>query len=230
VEAVKGIGEACRAMHTPVTGGNVSFYNETSGHAICPTPIIGMIGLLEDVAHATDQWFKTEGDLVALLGETKEELGASEYLAVRFGLVRGEPPSLDLATEQAAQRACLEAIRRGVIRSAHDCSEGGLAVALAESCIGRAGAPIGVDIELRDTIRPDALLFGESQSRIIVSFQESDWSRLQEIAAVHRVPLTHLGTVGGTRLKLRGTAFALDLPIKEVESAWRGGLVSALGG
>jgi phosphoribosylformylglycinamidine synthase II len=230
VEAVKGIGEACRAMHTPVTGGNVSFYNETSGHAIFPTPIIGMIGLLEDVAHATDQWFKTEGDLVALLGETKEELGASEYLAVRFGLVRGEPPSLDLATEQAAQRACLEAIRRGVVRSAHDCSEGGLAVALAESCIGRAGAPIGVDIELRDTIRPDALLFGESQSRIIVSLQESDWPRLQEIAAVHRVPLTHLGTVGGTRLKLRGATFALDLPIKEVESAWRGGLASALGG
>jgi len=230
VEAVKGIGEACRAMQTPVTGGNVSFYNETSGHAIFPTPVIGMVGLLEDVAYATDQWFKTEGDLVALLGETREELGASEYLAVRFGLVRGEPPSLDLERERALQGACLEAIRLGLVRSAHDCSEGGLAIALAESCMGGEGTPIGVDVELGGAIRPDALLFGESQSRIIVSIKESEWPRLQEIAARHRVPLTRLGTVGGERFKLRGATFAIDLPLGEIERAWRGGLASALGG
>ncbi len=230
-EAVKGIGEGCRAMQTPVTGGNVSFYNETSGHAIYPTPIVGMVGLLEDVASATDQWFKADGDLVALLGETREELGASEYLALRFGLVRGEPPSLDLARERAVQRACLEAIRLGLVRSAHDCSEGGLAVALAESCMGGAGgSSIGVEVELGGTIRPDALLFGESQSRIVVSLRESDWPKLQEIAAAHRVPLERLGTVGGRRVKLRGAACALDLPLDEMERAWRGGLASTLGG
>ncbi len=230
VEAVKGIGEGCRALDTPVTGGNVSFYNETSGHAIFPTPVIGMVGLLDDVAFATDQWFKTDGDVVALLGETREELGASEYLAVRFGLVRGEPPSLDLARERAVQRSCLEAIRLGLVRSAHDCSEGGLAVTLAESCMGRAGGPIGVDVELGGTIRPDALLFGESQSRIVVSLRGSDWPKLQEIAAAHRVPLERLGTVGGTRFKLRGAACLIDLPLDEMERAWRSGLASTLGG
>ena len=229
-EAVRGIGEACRAMQTPVTGGNVSFYNETSGHAIFPTPVIGMIGLLEDIIYATDQWFKTDGDLVALLGQTREELGASEYLAVRFGLMRGEPPSLELARERAVQRACLEAIRLGIVRSAHDCSEGGLAVAMAESCMRGAGASIGVDVELGGAIRPDALLFGESQSRVILSLREANWPRLQEIAAGHRVPLTRLGTVGGTRFRLRGETFAIDLPLRELERAWRGGLASTLGG
>ncbi len=229
-EAVQGIAEACRAMGTPVTGGNVSFYNETSGSAIFPTPIIGMVGLLDDVGYATDQWFKADGDLVVLLGETLEELGASEYLAVRFGLTRGEPPVLDLARERGVQRACLEAIRHGIVRSAHDCSEGGLAVALAESCLGGAVGAIGADLELGGTIRPDALLFGESQSRIIVSLKAAHWPRLQEIAAAHRVPLYRLGTVGGTRFRIRGAKFALDLPIKEVERAWRSGFGSALAG
>lgn len=229
VEAIKGIGEACRALQTPVTGGNVSLYNETSGNAIFPTPIIGVVGLLDDVAYATGQWFKSEGDLVALLGETREELGASEYLATRFGLVQGEPPSLDLARERNVQRACLEAIRNGVIRSAHDCSDGGLAVALAEACLGGPGTPIGVDVRLSETIRPDALLFGESQSRIIVSLKESDWPRLEKIAEAHQVPVQLLGTVGGTRFRLRGPTCGLDLSIEEVERAWRSGLASSMG-
>ena len=229
-EAVRGIGDACRAMETPVTGGNVSLYNETSGTAIFPTPIVGMVGLVDDVAHATGQWFRTEGDLVAMLGETLEELGASEYLAVRFGLVRGGPPSLDLARERAVQDACLEAIRLGIARSAHDCSDGGLAVALAEGCMAGDGSSIGVDVELHGTIRQDALLFGESQSRILLSLKASDWPTLQKIAASHGVPLERLGTVGGTRFRLRGPIFAIDLPLTDVERAWRDGLVSALGG
>lgn len=236
VEAVKGIGEACRAFQTPVTGGNVSLYNETSGNAIFPTPMIGMVGLLDDVAHATGQWFQAEGDLVALLGDTQEELGASEYLAIRFGLVQGGPPALDLTRERAVQHTCLEAIRAGIIRSAHDCADGGLAVALAESCLGTT--PIGVDVRLRDlsavpaqagTIRPDALLFGESQSRIVVSLKATDWPKLQAMAAANRVPVTSLGTVGGTRFILRAPACGLDLPMTEVEAAWRSGLTSSLG-
>ena len=228
-EAVRGIGDACRALQTPVTGGNVSLYNETSGRAIFPTPIIGMVGLLDDVGHATGQWFTTEGDLVAVLGETLEELGASEYLAVRLGLVRGEPPSIDLAKERAVQAACLEAIRLGIVHAAHDCSDGGLAVALAESCMGRAGSSIGVDLDLGGTIRPDALLFGESQSRILLSLKESDWPMLQKIAASHEVPLQRLGRVGGTRFRLQGPTFVIDLPLADLEEAWRNGLASVLG-
>jgi phosphoribosylformylglycinamidine synthase len=227
IEAVKGIGEACLAFQTPVTGGNVSLYNETLGNAIFPTPMIGMVGLLDDVAHATGQWFQAEGDMVALLGDTREELGASEYLSIRFGLVQGEPPALDLARERAVQRTCLEAIRAGIIRSAHDCSDGGLAVALAESCLG--ATPIGVDVQLKDTIRPDALLFGESQSRIVVSLKATDWLRLERIAAAHQVPVTRLGIAGGTRFRLHGPACGLDLPMREVETAWRSGLASSLG-
>lgn len=190
--------------------------------------MIGMVGLLDDVAYATGQWFKAEGDLVALLGETREELGVSEYLSVRFGLVQGEPPLLDLVRERNIQRTCLEAIRSGMIRSAHDCSDGGLAVALAEACLGGPGTPIGVDVRLNETIRPDALLFGESQSRIIVSLKESDWPRLEKIAEAHRVPVQRLGIVGGTRLRLRGPTCELDLSIEEVEKAWRSGLTSTL--
>jgi phosphoribosylformylglycinamidine synthase len=228
-EAVRGIGDACHALRTPVTGGNVSFYNETSGSPIFPTPIIGMVGLLDDIAYATSQWFKAEGDLVALMGETLEELGASEYLSVRFGRVQGEPPSLDLARERAVQAACLEAIRQGIVRSAHDCSDGGLAVAVAESCMAGEGSSIGVDLELGESIRPDALLFGETQSRIVLSLKDADWPALQAIAASHRVPLRPLGKVGGTRFRLQGPTFKIDLPITDLEQAWRGGLATVLG-
>ncbi len=226
-EAIRGIAEACRALETPVTGGNVSFYNETSGSGIFPTPIIGMVGLLDDVAHATDQWFKAEGDVVALLGETREELGATEYLGVRLGVFRGAPPRLDLEAERAVHRVCLNAIRAGIARSAHDCSDGGLAVALAESCMRSNSRSIGLDAELEGAIRPDALLFGETQSRIILSLREPDWPRLAEIAGAHRVPLRRLGQVGGRRFRLRGAEFAIDLSIEELERSWMGGLASA---
>ena len=136
---------------------------------------------------------------------------------------------MDLAKERAVQRACLEAIRSGFIHSAHDCSDGGLAVALAEACLGGQGTPIGVDVRLSETIRPDALLFGESQSRIIVSLKTSDWPRLEKIAEAHQVPMQLLGIVGGTRLRLRGPTCGLDLSIEEIERVWRSGLASSLG-
>ncbi|UCD62678.1 MAG: phosphoribosylformylglycinamidine synthase subunit PurL, partial [Candidatus Zixiibacteriota bacterium] len=142
-EAVAGMGEACRALGTPVTGGNVSFYNEDPERAVFPSPVIGMIGLIEDVAHITTQWFKDEGDVIFLLGENKEHLGASEYLHTIYRQTRGGVPELDLDFERDLQKALLEAIKAGLVRSAHDCSEGGLAVALAEGCVSNRENQLG---------------------------------------------------------------------------------------
>lgn len=234
-EAVKGVGKACRALGTPVTGGNVSFYNETKGMAIYPTPIVGMLGILEDIAHATTQWFRREGDLILLLGETREELGGSEYLSVVHGLERGRPPSLELDRERGVQKACLEMIRGGLIASAHDCSDGGLAVALAESCLSPDG-PLGVQVELQEEIcperkrriRPDALLFGETQSRIVLSAPETALSAIQAIAKEWGVPLTVLGRVQGAGFRIQGNGFAIDLPMETVKEAWRNALCLAI--
>jgi phosphoribosylformylglycinamidine synthase len=227
-EAVRGMADACRAFQTPVTGGNVSFYNETLGTAIFPTPIVGMVGLLEDLSHATSQWFKAEGDLVFLLGETFEELGGSEYLKVVHNLEAGRPPRLDLAREHAVQQTCREAIRTGIVSSAHDCADGGLAVALAECCVTTSGPRLGADLTLSGDMRPDALLFGESASRIVVSVRPECAERVQEIARRHGVPCAELGLVGGDRLTLRGQRFALDLPLEAIHWAWSTGLSRSL--
>ena len=234
-ETVKGMGKACRALGTPVTGGNVSFYNETKGRAIYPTPIVGMLGILEDIAHATTQWFKRRGDFILLLSETREELGGSEYLSVVHGLEKGRPPSLELDRERRVQKACLEMIRGGLIASAHDCSDGGLAVALAECCMGPDG-PLGVEVELQEEtcperkrrIRPDALLFGETQSRIVLSAKEEALLAIQGIAKKYGVPVTVLGKVQGAGFRVQGNSFGIDLPIKAVEEAWRNALCLAI--
>jgi len=167
-ESIRGIRDACAAIGVPVVSGNVSFYNETQGRAIPPTPTIAMVGLLEDIDRFTTQWFKANGDVIVLLGRTREELGGSEYLALWHGMVRGAPPWIDLAVEKQVQQVCAAAIAQGIVRSAHDVSDGGLAVALAECCITAPEQFRGVVIELQGAIRPDALLFGESQSRIIL--------------------------------------------------------------
>ncbi len=224
VEVVRGIGDACRALGTPVSGGNVSFYNETLEKAVFPTPVIGMLGILEDIAFATTQWFKEEGDLVVLLGETLDELGASEYLKVCHGLEAGRPPNLDMERERAVQAACIESIRAGIVQSAHDCSDGGLAVALAEACISGPGLGLGIEVELSNELRPDALLFGESQSRIILSLKEMNLLSLREIAGKHNVPIKVLGWVKGSRFTVHGLSFKIDLDLDEMEQAWRGGL------
>jgi phosphoribosylformylglycinamidine synthase II len=227
-EAVRGMADACRAFSTPVTGGNVSFYNETLGQAILPTPVIGMVGLLEDIGHATTQWFKRAGDAILLLGETREELGGSEYLAIIHGLETGRPPRLDLARERAVQATCLEAIQAGLVTSAHDCAEGGLAVALAECCAtapeGGPGELLGARVELPGELRPDALLFGESASRIVLGVRAQAVEQVQAIARRHGAPCAVLGTVGGEALVVQGRGVALRLAVTALREQWQGGL------
>jgi len=227
-EAVRGMADACRVLETPVTGGNVSFYNETLGTAILPTPIVGMVGLLDDIAHATSQWFKREGDVVFLLGETRDELGGSEYLKVVHGLETGQPPRLNLPEERAVQQACLEAIRAGIVSSAHDCSDGGLAVAVAECCITSPAGRLGARLEIPGDLRPDALLFSESASRIVLSVPSGATEQLQSIARRHTVACVRLGTVGGDGLMLQGRGFDLRVPVEVMHRAWSTGLAQAL--
>ncbi len=216
-EAVRGVGDACRALGTPVTGGNVSFYNETNNEGIYPTPIVAMVGLIEDYRLARNQWFKNEGDLIVLLGETREELGGSEYLRLFYEIERGAPPSLDLEREKAVQKTCLEAIHQNVLHSAHDCSEGGVAVALAECCLKDSGGNIGASINLEALMRPDALLFGETQSRIIVSLDERNIQRLTGIAEDFGTPCKIIGHVGGDRLVIHPW---IDVSLEEIEKEW----------
>lgn len=215
-EAVRGIRDACTVLGLPVVSGNVSFYNETDGRSIPPTPTVAVVGVLTDIAHTTTQWFKGDGDVIVLLGRTREELGGSEYLAVAHGRIRGTPPWIDLAVEMQVQRVCLQAIVEGLVRSAHDVSEGGLAVALAECCITGPEEPLGAEIEMDAVIRPDAWLFGESQSRIIVSVRRKHVNRVRDLARAADVPLVVLGEVRGRRLRI-GTL--IDVPSADLRRA-----------
>jgi phosphoribosylformylglycinamidine synthase len=215
-EAIKGISEACRVLQTPVISGNVSLYNESNGEAIYPTPVIGMVGIIEDCDYICSMEFKNSGDLIVLLGENKEELGGSEYLKVIHNLERGIPPQIDLLKERAVQNVCRKAIKKNLISSAHDCSDGGLAIALAESCIkGKRGARMKIE----DKMRSDALLFGESQSRIIVSINPKNLSLLQDIADKYKVPLLVLGFVEGENLNINRL---ISLKVDQLEKVWRG--------
>jgi phosphoribosylformylglycinamidine synthase II len=217
-ESVAGMGEACRALETPVTGGNVSFYNEDQNGAVYPSPVIGMIGLIDDIDHITTMWFKADGDDVYLLGTNRNELGASEYLSVMHGLKRGPVPEIDLQFEKRLHDAVLEMIRSGLISSAHDCSEGGLAVALAEAAIGNRERMLGASINLDPgDLRPDALLFGETASRIIISSPPDKEHRIMSIASRHGVPVCRIGRVGGQRLAINDL---IDLPLSTLESAY----------
>ncbi|MBL8207944.1 MAG: phosphoribosylformylglycinamidine synthase subunit PurL [Blastocatellia bacterium] len=226
VEALEGMSEVCRALGTPVTGGNVSMYNETDGKPIYPTPTIGMLGLIEDPRHITTQWFKAEGDVIVLLGETKADFGGSELLSL-FGEVDGAVPAFDLPTELAVQKTCLEAIQMGLIRSAHDCSEGGLAVAIAESCFSHnAHQSIGATLNL--TIAP-SLLFAESASRIVVSVKPENVAQVQTLAAAHQIQCEAIGTVGGAMLTISCNGeVVVTQPVKTLEVTWSSALPNAL--
>jgi phosphoribosylformylglycinamidine synthase len=201
-EAVKGMGEACRVFETPVTGGNVSFYNEDPQRAVYPTPTIGMLGIIEDVEHVTRSNFQRQGDKVVFVGTSKEELGGSEYIKVMHGLVEGDAPAIDLQFEKKLHAFMLEAIGRGLIRSAHDLSDGGLAVALAEACIFDREHPIGAKVSFAADMRKDALYFGESQSRILLSVAPEHEGSIKQLAASMQIPLAVIGTVGGSDLKI----------------------------
>ncbi|MEK3738748.1 phosphoribosylformylglycinamidine synthase subunit PurL [Paenibacillus sp. FSL H7-0941] len=217
--AVDGMAEACRVLDTPVIGGNVSLYNENTTGSIYPTPVVGMVGLVADTDHITTQGFKQEGDYILLLGVTKAELGGSEFQYAVHGVTEGRPPALELATEKKLLNAVLTSIRGGLVRSAHDLSEGGLAVALAESCISGG---IGANVELSaNGLRSDVALFSESQSRIVLTAAPERAEELKAAIAASGVPVEIIGTVGGDRLRvnLDGVS-ALDEAVAELKFVW----------
>ncbi len=223
-EAVAGMAAACRRLGVPVVSGNVSLYNETRGEAVLPTPVVGALGLLEKAERHTGLAFRAEGDLAVLLGPSSAELGASEYLAVEHGLLAGRVAPLDLDLEARVQECCRRAIAAGIARSAHDCAEGGLAVALAECCIGGS---VGLNCELAFDGRFDAALFGEAQSRIVVSVAPQDYPALARYAAELDVPMVLLGVVGGRRLRIGSW---IDLPVADLTEAWQTALPRLLAG
>jgi phosphoribosylformylglycinamidine synthase subunit PurL len=229
-ETIDGMAEACRALGTPVTGGNVSFYNETDGKGIFPTPVIGMVGIIEDIHHVTTQWFKNEGRLIILLGETDDDLGGSQFLENTTGRIEGAVPRLDLERELAVMNACLKMIQEDLVESAHDCSDGGLAVSLAESAFSSyRRSAIGFKVDLEGSLSAATLLFAESPSRIVLSAREHYLERIKEIAAEHKAPMGVIGRTGGDRIEMlvRGKP-VVDRPIDEVERAWRAPLGSML--
>ena len=220
-QAIRGMREACLALEIPVVSGNVSFYNETDGVSIYPTPTVAMVGLLEDVERVAAPWFGTEGDLVALLGPNRPEMGGSEYLKVAHGRVAGTPPAVDLALERGVQRTCRAAVETGILSSAHDVSEGGLAAALAEACMGGPGRGMGAVVDTPGDGRPDVLLFGESHSRIVVSLKEEDYGRFQALASREGVPAAVIGRVGGPHLVIGDLVRA---PVERLRDLWSTGL------
>ncbi len=202
-QAIAGMGEACRHFDTPVTGGNVSFYNESPETAVYPTPTIGMVGLVEDLKHITTSFFKDEGDVIYLLGEDKEELGGSEYAKVIHNKVAGESPTINLDEEKKLQDTLLNLIRKGLIKSAHDISEGGIVSALAECCIINQEKQIGCEVEIPIKSRKDFSLFSESQSRIIISVSKDKIAELEPELKLSNIKFTKLGVVSGSSMKLK---------------------------
>ncbi len=230
-ECVKGIADACKAFGTPVVSGNVSLYNETEGQAIHPTPTVAMVGLVEPVERTCTSHFKSPGDVVALVGTLAGEVGASEYLSM-LGHEAGRPPALDLEREKAVQATVRRAVGEGLLSSTHDCSDGGLAVSLAECCMmaepppGGGRAPwMGAAVRVPFPTRKDFVLFGEDASRIIVSLDHANMARLEAIARECGAPLIPLGIVGGDGLEIQG---ALSVKVEDLARAWREGIPRVL--
>jgi phosphoribosylformylglycinamidine synthase subunit PurL len=221
-EAVRGMAEACTALGTPVTGGNVSLYNENPSGAVYPTPVVGMVGLIDSIAHITRSNFRNEGDVVMLLGEPTAELGASEYLSRIHGVVAGAPPACDLERERVLIDALLESIRDGRIASAHDCSDGGLAVALAECCMMDRDEQFGATIDLAawSALPARALLFGEAQGRVVVSTNQPN--AVAAVAKRHGVPARVIGAVGarGAPLTIATATGRIDAPLGTLDEAY----------
>jgi len=214
-KVISGITEACKALDVPVVSGNVSFNNESPKGAIYPTPVIGMVGSIDDAKQVTSQDFKDENDVIFLLGENKEELGGSQYLRIVHNLAKGLSPQLDLAKEKNVQAAALEMITSGLVKSAKGCSEGGLATALAESCIaGQKGANLNLD----DDIRKDTLLFGETQSRIIISASSENKDKIIEIARKSNVSCKRIGEVKGDCLKINDL---INIGVGDLEKTYK---------
>ncbi|MEX5219414.1 MAG: phosphoribosylformylglycinamidine synthase subunit PurL [Nitrospiraceae bacterium] len=228
VLAVEGMKDACEALNVPVVSGNVSLYNETNGLSIYPTPMIGMVGLIDHVDRTVTQWFKQAGDVIILLGATREDLGGTEYLKVMHHREQGSPPLLNLDMEKAVQACTLALIRNGFVQSAHDCSDGGLAVALAECCVSGPDPKLGAVVELQaGRLRRDALLFGESQSRVILSVKSDQVDQVIRTAGEMGVTAIRVGVVEGERLvvdivedRLQAAGAAIDLDLGLVFDHW----------
>jgi phosphoribosylformylglycinamidine synthase len=227
-KAVEGIGAACRALDVPITGGNVSLYNETDGRAIYPTPVIGIVGLLEHADRVIGRRFQGTGDVVVLLGLGHGELGGSEYLKVVHNVVAGEPPALDLAAERALQHLMVGLADDRLIRSAHDCSDGGLAVTLAESCFGTGGIGVEASIDIAEVARDGqmneaATLYGESASRVVVSTSPDRLAGLLARASSDGVPAKVIGQTGGNLLRIAvGGREAVNVAVDAAERVWAG--------
>jgi phosphoribosylformylglycinamidine synthase len=222
-EAIEGIALACRALGLPVVGGNVSFYNETSGRAILPTPVIGVVGVLDDASRRSTQWFKGAGHRVALLGPDTVSLGGSEYLWMREHRLAGTLAPLDLQTERRVQGAVRAAVSADLATATHDCSEGGVAVALAEGCItGRE--LVGCEVALPAGVRADLVLFGEGPSRVVVTVESERAREFEALMAESAIPWRWIGTTGGERLVIRiGAETLVDVDTTQLERAWRNG-------
>ena len=233
-ECVEGVAETCRAFGTPVIGGNVSLYNESPAGAVDPTPTIAMVGLIAEEAHITTQFFKRAGDAIILVGEVGNELGASRFLKICRGRKEGRVPRLDIAREQAVQNAVRDLIRAGLVQSAHDCSEGGLAVALAECCFNPDGL-VGAVVQLSNMHSPTSkleiytALFGEAQSRIIISVATEKANSIQQKLASAGVPCSVLGTVGGEELNIRVADDDHRWPIAKLHDLWFNAIARAVG-
>ncbi|MBI3788155.1 MAG: phosphoribosylformylglycinamidine synthase II, partial [Ignavibacteriales bacterium] len=220
-----GIGDACNVLETPVTGGNVSFYNEDPKSAVFPTPVIGMLGLIEDLNNVTQLNFKTSGDDIVLLGENRGEVGGSEYLFQTTGKITGDAPSLDLNYERHLQTLCLHLIGKGLLQSAHDCSEGGLAVALAESCFQNELGAVIHGLEMN--YRPDFVLFGEDQSRIIISAKPTDSKKILELSRSAGVGARVIGQV--TKEPLFDVMNKIKVDISQAKKLYETAISKAVG-
>ena len=224
VECVEGLAEGCRAFNTPVTGGNVSLYNQSPAGAIDPTPTVGMVGLIEDEKHITTSHFKNAGDVIILLGDLVDPnadsgLGGSHFVKVLHGKKAGSVPTIDFAKELAIHEAMRSLIKAGLVQSAHDCSEGGVAVALAESCLSNREEPIGASVTL-PAGRADVALFNEAQSRIVITATEANAKAALSLLESRGIAASRLGTVGGSDLKITIGSNELMWPVTELHQSW----------
>jgi phosphoribosylformylglycinamidine synthase len=240
-ESVRGLAEGCKAFNAPVTGGNCSLYNQSPAGPIDPTPTISVVGLIEKLEHVTTQWFKDEGDAIILLGEAVDQadpilgLGGSAYLQVVHGQKNGSPPRCDLEVAKTLHTTLIGLIQSGLVKSAHDCSEGGLAVALAESCISQLIARdtprlIGATIDLSalKDVRLDALLFSETQSRVVISCKALDAVKVVERAKLMGVPAVQIGKVGSDKLTVKTAGSEFAAPLTELHDAWWNSIARAM--
>ena len=226
-EAVRGLVDGCRALGTPVTGGNVSFYNQTGTVPILPTPVVGVLGVLEDVSARTSVAFRAEGDLVFLLGETRDELAGSAWAEAVHDHLGGRPPALDLAYEQRLAEVLVRGSRRALLTSAHDLSDGGLAQALVESSLRRG---VGVRVELPEDLDPFVALFSESAGRVLVSVRPELAVELAALCAEYDIPVVGIGRVGAAQDATFEVVGQFSLPLARIRAAWSGTLPQALAG